>query len=40
MRSRARVIAGGSVCRPDTTNPTRHIRANAAANSEVGLFRI
>jgi hypothetical protein len=40
LRSRVRVIAGGSVCRVGATNPARHTRARAAANSDVGLFRI
>jgi hypothetical protein len=38
--SNARVIVGGSVCRVGATNPARHTRAHAAANSDMGLFRI
>jgi hypothetical protein len=40
LRSRARVIAGGSVCRVGATNPARYTRARAAANLDKGLFRI
>jgi hypothetical protein len=40
LHSRARVIAGGLVCRVGATNLSRCTRAPVAANSDVGLFRI